>query len=321
MEQPLKKKIFGNSPFDEKHTVQSILKFLPLRSVFLLSRVSRNWSKFLKLVTFHPERITFLHGRNAVSLLYIAPIAAAYEGDSHSCFGFPPSAKGDDAAVIDLSDISSSRLPNVLAAVECIQIYDNVSLDFPAHLFCNVKEIWFKTDMNAALKEFYFTLAPRLRCLLISKSCTMSGRMNVFFEQCDFSNVEVIEVEFDEFSMRLDYKTMFPKLRVFQIWMYENKIPITLQDMSTLSFSIFGNYENRNCYLFYYALHDHPMPNVENVILHFDRPQSEDAKELMKCELMKRFEPERRKQIRIHIAEGAGLKHVANILSKIPVLK
>merc|ERR1719240_1816299 len=117
--QSSKRRISCTTPFDQKHMVQGIFKFMPIRSVFALSHVSRGWSQFFQSVTFHPKRLNFDH-------------------DDNSYIDFD-----DDKPNVKLEDIPASRMQSVLSIVDSIFYLGGSPLNISPSLFFNVKDLVF----------------------------------------------------------------------------------------------------------------------------------------------------------------------------------
>jgi len=278
--QPSKKQVISGNPLDQKELVRHIFKFMPLLSVFSLSRVSHQWRKFLSSPEFHPKRILFYHSKPAV-------------------FEFE-----DDGSCIDMQEIPSSRMQDVANLVESITYYGGDLLDISDFSFSHVTNLELLDDFSL-VEEFYLTLTSQLERLYITGAKEDSFKN--FLRHADFSNVRMLTFDvlnpfFD--VPHLDYKSIFPNLKVVDMMADGIRYPKGFNFVKTILIREYGDgYNNQG----FSNINSDILPKLKNIILDFSHYDVEELEErVTPKELVARldlFHLETQRVVKLHILQ------------------
>jgi len=132
---------------DQKHCIQSVLRFLPLKTTFALAPVSKAWASVVDSPCFHPDRF----------VLDIFP----------DCETMLQTELSPHFDIAEISDIPTSALPKIGKLVSMIKTYfhddDNKLITLSSTLFPNVTSLYCpgpgSGDLNAA---FYKAIARQI---------------------------------------------------------------------------------------------------------------------------------------------------------------
>lgn len=280
--QPCKKQVTYGNPLDQKELVRHIFKFMPLLSVFSLSRVSHQWRKILSSPEFHPKRILLYHSKLAIDILL-------YD------------------SFIDIRDIPSSRMQDVAHLVESITYFGGELLDISDFSFSHVTNLELLGDFSL-VEEFYLTLTSQVERLYITgaKEDSFENLPN-FLRHADFSNVRLLT--FDALNPfcdlpHLDYKSIFPNLKVVDMIADGIRYPKGFNFVETVLIREYGVGHNNQSFS---NINSDTLPKLKNIILDFSQYDVEELEErVTPKQLVARldlFHAETQRVVKVHILE------------------
>jgi len=274
---PSKKHIRTGEPLQQKDLVQSIFKFMNLRSVFSLSRVCQDWKKFLYSPGFHPVRVNFYYSENT-------------------------RIKFEDDKEVFWKNIQDSRIEVVAKIVDCIIFEGDCSLDISPALFSNVKELALTKEISDDNEEFFIALAPQAEYLELATNEFSEESLETFLRNAHFPKVEAINFGwFSQKTLHLDYKENFPRLRMVMVAAGEYQFPRRLDHFEILYIMAGDNVRNP-------IINPEIMQNLKHVIMNvfcLNEEERRDKKSEISAQL-ESFIHDLNHTVKLHILESLG---------------